>query len=147
METGCRDPEGRTIDRLRLAQLIAAAQTQSRHRLDPVALRERITQHVVEAIFGSVGDACTQRVSERAGVRAGRLAQHGVDSITEKRAGRLVIQDREAGGHAGLEREALQQPLAKSVDRLDLEPAWRLDGTGKEPSRIRQFFWLRLPAE
>ena len=38
----------------------------------------------------------------------------------------------EARRHVGLEREEMQQALAKGVDRLDLEAAGRLDRTGEE---------------
>ena len=43
------------------------------------------------------------------------------------RAPSVVVEDREAGRHARLERKALQQALAEGVDRLHLEAARRLD--------------------
>ena len=55
----------------------------------------------------------------------------------------VVVEDGKARRHAGLEREALQQPLAEGVDGLHLEAAGRLDGDGEELAGALQLLGRR----
>ena len=55
----------------------------------------------------------------------------------EQRRRRRVVQDGELAGHVRLEGKLVQEPLAERVDRLDLQPARRLQRACKEPPRRR----------
>jgi hypothetical protein len=87
----------------------------------------------------------------RDAVLVAEIRHHGVDGILPRRVlGDLVqkVGDQaslhpfvdlgEAGADPGLQREAPQDGGAEGVDRLDLQPARRLDGAGKERARARQ---------
>src|SRR5262249_61582896 len=57
-----------------------------------------------------------------------------VGGTVEDGAARVLVQDGEAWWHAGLDREPLQQALAKGMDGLHLKSAGRLDGDGEQLS-------------
>ena len=57
--------------------------------------------------------------------------------VGDQRRGGGVVEHGELAGHVRLERELVQQPLAEGVDRLDLQPARRLQRRGEEPARLR----------
>ena len=112
---------------------------------EPAAPLERFGQHAVEAVVGRERDGGVERLPERAAVRRGDAACH------RWRARRSSLRCcsssiSEARRHAGLEREALQQPLAERVDGLHLEAARRLDGAANSRARVRQLLGGRRRA-
>ena len=73
------------------------------------------------------GEIARQRRERRRAARGQR-----VEHLGAQRAGLPVVEDAELRRHPGLEREAAQQRLAEGVDRLDLQPAGRLQRAGEE---------------
>ena len=65
------------------------------------------------------------------------MASASISSVAclQQRVALVLVEDGEARRHAGLERKALQQPLAEGVDGLHLEAARRLDGDGEQLPR------------
>ncbi len=87
---------------------------------------------------------------QRLEILAGMILRDGIDGPGLRAVGHLLddLGPQEPGGpvvhlaklrrHLGLEREAAQQRCAERMDRLDLEPARRLDGAREKPARARQ---------
>ena len=74
-------------------------------------------------------------------------AEHLVDRLGQQPAPLVVVEDGKARRHAGLERKALQQPLAEGVDGLHLEAAGRLDGDGEQLAGALALLGRRGPVE
>ena len=70
-------------------------------------------------------------------VGAGEHFRHGV---VEQRARFQIVEHGEMRRYARFERRDVQEPLAEGVDRVDLEPARRLDGPGEQPTGEQQAF-------
>ena len=97
---------------------------------------ERVGQQIIEAALGGVGDGPLEGIAERrAGGRPGSLGQDLVGGLGQQRVAGVIVEDLEAGRHAGLQGEALQQPLAEGVDGLHLEAARRLDHQREQLAR------------
>jgi hypothetical protein len=91
-------------------------------------------------------DARGQLVEIRPAVEAGDAIDHvGVGSFGQrlrhlghKQAVGRLVEFGEAGGDARLERVVAEEGGAEGVDRLDLEPARRLDRGGEEGARLAE---------
>src|SRR5262245_62298511 len=90
-----------------------------------------------------LGESLSQRgVALLCGTR-----HNGVESLTLETQRRSLIEHGEIRRDFGLEREALQQPLAESVNGVDLEPAFGLQRLRKEPSRRFDLYIVGSAAE
>ena len=65
-------------------------------------------------------------------VAARRIRQHVGGFLGQHLAALVLVEHREPRRHVGLERHQMQQPLAESVDGVDLEPARRFDRASKQ---------------
>ena len=84
----------------------------------------------------------------KGGVGLGRCrVQDVIGRCAQDFGGGDIVQNREAGRDAGLERETLQQALAEGVDRLHLEAAGGFDGVRKERARSHQLGIIRIARE
>ena len=104
----------------------------------PAADRNRRRWHRPTADFSASASGVPGAASPRPAPRR-RLAQ--------QRAALLLVEDGEARRHAGLQRKALQQPLAEGVDGLHLEAAGRLDGDGEQLARALHLVPGRRPVQ
>ncbi len=64
-----------------------------------------------------------------------RTLRHGIDDFGAQQVGGAILDFRELWADAGFERKTSQQSRTERVDRLDLQPARRLDGSGKQGPR------------
>ena len=94
----------------------------------PHGRADRVAQGVAGGFRADHGE----RVGQRLVAAEDRVGEHVVGLDLERLARLVVVEHDEAGRHVGLEREHVQQPLAQSVQRLDLEAARRLDGAGEQ---------------
>ena len=120
--------------------------------IEPCAVTQRLTQDLIEAIIGGIGDGRLESVAQGRRCRAiaascvsrRRTGQHHVDSLALQLARHLVFENGKAWRHAGFERKALQKTFTKRVDGLHLESARRFDGRCKKRARERDFSGRRL---
>ena len=97
-------------------------------------------------LVGEVARRCEhrrQRPAERT-VRIGRGAsQNGAPRRIGERVGVALVEHLEVSGDIRLERELVEEPFAEGVDRLDLQPARRLEGPGEEAARFGELGRVR----
>ena len=80
--------------------------------------------------------SASARPSRDCGSAAARFDHLGA-RIGDQRRGGGIVEHGELAGHVRLEGKLVQQALAEGVDRLDLQPARRLQRPGEEPPRAR----------
>ena len=123
----------RVVDAARLAL--------RRGPLDPAAeiVAPAMTASSASPICMSVVRSASRRTA-RPRRDSGPAAAAFITSSRRGRAhrGRRIVQDGELARHVRLEGKLVQQPLAEGVDRLDLQPARRLQRPGEEPPRLAQ---------
>ena len=141
------EPDGLAVDLLRLGEGVIAVVVEAHGRGQPLLLAQRPGEQLVEIAVGGIGHGRLERAGERRARRRGRLGQHLVGGLGQQLAPLVLVEDGEARRHAGLQRKALQQPLAEGVDGLHLEAAGRLDGDGKELPRPLHLGRRRRPVE
>ena len=142
MRTSGAEPDRLAVDLLRLDEAVIAVVVEAHGRGEPVLLAQR---------SGAAADRnCRRwhrprpsRAPRRAAYPAPRVASASISSAASASSwfALVLVEDGEARRHAGLQRKALQQPLAEGVDGLHLEAARRLDGDGEQLPRP-----LRSPA-
>ena len=108
-------------------------------RIDParniIALPDGIANNVLEGLIGGDHDGRRQRLAEQALWRGGSFQQDVERQPVEQFGGLRLVQHGKARRDIGLERKLMQQPRAKSVNGLHLEPARCLQRGGKQPAR------------
>ena len=129
-------PKRCAIDLLRLDEAVIVVVVEARGRVEPICSRRASPSSASKSSSAAKATAGLQRAASGAPVCRGRLGAASRRSPRLSSACALVlVEDGEARRHAGLERKALQQPLAEGVDGLHLEPAGRLDGDGEQLAR------------
>ena len=141
------DPDGAAIDRLGLGEGLVAGVAQACRRIEPGLLARHLGEQLIEVEVGRVFDGDAERARKRRAGGRCRLAERLVGGLGQQPAPLVVVEDGKARRHAGLEREALQQPLAEGVDGLHLEAAGRLDGDGEELAGAIALLGRRGPVE
>ena len=135
-------PAIEVLDRIGIGICIKPHQLQQ-----PASLPECVAQNIVETVVGGKCDGHLQRSCKLACGVAHRGHQRLINRCPQQSGGRRFIQDFEMRRDAGFQRKALQQPFAKAVDGLHLEPARRLDGGGEQLPRARCLSGIGRAAE
>ena len=135
------------IDPLGLGERLSAVLVEAGGGAKPFLLAQRLAEQRVEVVVARVGDGRLERLGQRRAGRRRGLGENLVGGIGQQGCALVVVEDGKAGRNAGLQRKALQQPLAEGVDGLHLEATGRLDGDGEELARPLHLLCGRRPAK
>ena len=108
-----------------------------------VPLAQHLVDDFAEVVFGGDGDDLLERRAEAATLLGRGLRHHGVEGSAAQIGLLPLVEHGEARRDPGLEGKSLQQPLAKTVDRVDFEPAARVERVCKEAPSAAEIFLLR----
>ncbi len=96
-----------------------------------VAAEARLAHHILEGDVGGAGHRDIERTARRTIRIAGGVEQHREIGALHHLVLVAVVENGEARGNVGLERELLQQPGTQRVNGLHLQPARRFQRAGE----------------
>ena len=108
---------------------------QGDHGLELGALQQHLVDHAAEMFLAGKRDDGRKRLGQLGVALGGSAGHHPIERIAAEQGRLGVVEHLEMRRHVGLEREALQQPLAEAVDGEDLEPAARLERAREQAAR------------
>ncbi len=98
-------------------------------------LRQGNIDNIAKPALTRCHDNLVQSRFKRLAVFAHGLFENRIYGVVPQRDALLVFQHFKVGLHPGLDRETVQQPLAKRVDRMDLQAAFRIERNREELPR------------